>query len=518
MRLFRVMICGFVLLAGVGQISADKLDSILGKHINAIGGKEKIASITSQSGYYTVQYMGISGKAEIHVSFPGKYKMKMNLGPLSQVIGCDGVTGWKEEGGLVTVMNPAEMRPIINAMFFASFSYIIPNRIPGTIDYRGTEDLAGTTFHVLACFPEGGDSVICKINDETGLMDYQISYEGGVEMLNHVLEYREVDGVHISWKESMIGRNTPIQATQTTDSVFLNPHLPESLFDMPGQKGDDFNFGDAADSIVIPVNVANNHIFIQVNVNGQGPFTFLLDSGAGKMVLAKSLAERLNISASGPIAMRGIGGFGSVTIGSVDSLNLGKLGLYINRTMITDLSKFQTFDAGELDGILGYDFFVRFPMTLDFVEETMTLYNPGRKYRPVFENTVESELYFQIPLITAELNGRASKMLFDLGAQTGLLLFGRSLIDETLRDDLVSDSLRMSIMGVGGISSVNVSSLDSIRIGREIIDNPQIIWSDNTSELPFSGYVEGIIGTGILGQYKVFVDYGAGKIGLDRVD
>ncbi|MEZ5358792.1 MAG: retroviral-like aspartic protease family protein [Candidatus Zixiibacteriota bacterium] len=519
MNISRLILYGILLIVGIGSVSADEPDDILNKFIDAVGGLDKIAAVTSQSGYYTVDYMGLSGKAEILYSFPDKYYMKMEIGPMTQIMGCDGMTGWRvDDAGLVSIMSQAEMRPIVNALYYASYSYIIPNRIAGRIEYRGTEDMAGTLFHQLACYPEGGDSVFFKINDKTGLMDYQISYEGDVEMLNHSLEYRQIDGLTISWKETMMGRGTPITATQSIDSIFFNRHIPDSLFNMPGQRGIDYNFADEADSIVLPIHVHNDHVFLDIKIDGLGPFSFLLDSGAGKTVVAKSVADRLGIKASGPIAMRGIGGFGEVSIGEIDSLTLGKLSLHLDRTMIADLSMFHSFDAGELGGVLGYDFFVRFPMTLNFEGKTLTLYNPGKSYRPTFANMLESELYFQIPLIMVELNGRRSRMLFDLGAQTGILLFGQQIIDETLREDLMQDSTTLEIMGVGGVSSVFMSTLDSISIGTEKIQNPKIIWSDNAEELPFRGYIEGIIGTSILKRYKVYMDYQGGKIGLDPAD
>lgn len=517
MKSIRLLLCGILLCCNVAILHAGELEDVLHKHAEAMGGLDKLAAITTQTGYFTASYMGMPGKAEIYFSLPNKYYMKMNIGPMVQIIGCDGMTGWRvDDAGLVTLMTQAEMRPIVNALYFSSFSYVIPNRIKGQVEYRGTEDIAGTIYHKIVCFPEGGDSLIFKINDASGLIDYQISYESGIEMLDHIIEYRDVDGVKVPWEDSMIGRDTPIKADQMTDSIFFNRQLPDSIFSVPGQRGIDYDFADDADSIVLPITVSNDHVFLNVKINGQGPFTFLLDSGAAKTIIAKSLADRLHITTSGPIAMRGIGGFGSVSMGEIDSLSLGKLVLHIQRTMITDLSKFHSFDAGPLEGILGYDFFVRFPMTLDFKGKTLTLYNPDRDYRPKFANTLDAELYFQIPLITAKLDGHEAKMLFDLGAQTSILLFGRELIEKDLRDKLIKDSTTLEIMGVGGNSSVFISSLDSVTIGSEKIENPKIFWSDNAEEIPFHGYIEGIIGTGILSNYKVFLDYQRDKIGLDR--
>ena len=49
---------------------------------------------------------------------------------------------------------------------------------------------------------------------------------------------------------------------------------------------------DLPDSVTLPMNVSDNRAFIEVRLNGQGPFHFIIDSG-GSSILNSSIAKRL---------------------------------------------------------------------------------------------------------------------------------------------------------------------------------------------------------------------------------
>ncbi len=517
-RLF-VTLGAILILCLSSHCTAIDVDSLLHWHLEQVGGRQVVSAVTSESAYLAVDYMGMKGTVEMHFSFPYRYYMHIDLGMITSTLGCDGVTGWKVgEDGLVSTMSEAELLPIVNALFVSTYSYVLPNRIPGDVRYIESIDMAGTEHHILGCYPDAGDSIKIYINGETGLITSNSNIETGVEMISTVLEYREVDGIKIPWEDAMIGLNSPIKAWQRADSVFFNRSIPDSLFDMPGKSSIDYEFAGGAATVEIPLEIANDHIFLKARVNGKGPFTFLLDSGAGKSVLSRVIANELELNSSGEIASKGIGGFGSVTIGEIDSISLGDLTLSLDRIMITDLSQFRNFQVGAVQGIIGYDFFVRFPMVIDFESENMILVNPSREFRPEFENLIDAELYFQIPTIEAQLNGVTGRFLFDLGAQSGVLLYGGSALQESLIQDLGAGSDKFSILGIGGETEVSKTTLDSLRIGDVRIDDPEVIWSENPEEMPFPGYLEGIIGTRILSGFRLYIDYERGKIGLDKVN
>src|SRR5262245_20212298 len=62
-----------------------------------------------------------------------------------------------------------------------------------------------------------------------------------------------------------------------------------------------------------------------VSINGQGPFRFIIDTGANRSVLSRTLAERLGLAPSGEGVVHSIDGAEPATLVHVESLSFGDL-------------------------------------------------------------------------------------------------------------------------------------------------------------------------------------------------
>ena len=502
-----------IILLSHQSLRAIDVDSLLEKHMEALGGKERLSEITTTSSFISMDYMGLSGAGRVLYKLPLQCRVDLDLGVIEQKIGFDGLTGWMlDESGKVHEMSAEELKPFINDLFLASYAYLLTDRIPFTSRFVSEEKIDGAIYYQIALYPEGGDSVYIMINAETDMIDYRTSFDTGLRLVTHSTDFRPVDGIVMAWDEKTINIDGPISIHSIADSVLINRDLPDSLFAVPGESGIDFLFEENKDSLVIPIERINKHIYIEVRVNGTGPYKFLLDSGAGKNVLDDSLAHALGLSISGTIASRGIGGFGDIAIAGIDSLNIGGLSLHLKKALTTDLSPFARQSGKPIGGILGFDFFQRFPLRIDFMHNRLTIYNPNLRERLEARGMQDFDVYFQLPVFTAEVNGQKVRLLFDLGAQTGILLRHGSEFYE--RNKALADTISTfaEIMGVGGASRVKVSALDSIRLGDKVIEHPQALWTRENDDLPFPRFIEGILGISILENCQLFIDYGNKKI------
>src|SRR6266513_1406724 len=68
-------------------------------------------------------------------------------------------------------------------------------------------------------------------------------------------------------------------------------------------------------------------ILLPVRVNGEGPFEFILDTGAGTSLLSSDLAKKLNIKIISTKEEQSAGGKISVSLATVDSLAVGQVKL-----------------------------------------------------------------------------------------------------------------------------------------------------------------------------------------------
>jgi len=119
-------------------------------------------------------------------------------------------------------------------------------------------------------------------------------------------------------------------------------------------------------------------LMVPVFVNGQGPYDFILDTGATLTCVDPDLARDLALTdAPGQIG-GGItleGGVGAVRLVAVDSLRVGAANAMGLTGCVVDLSQFRAVGV-DADGLLGLNFLRVFRVTLDFQQNRMHLDTP----------------------------------------------------------------------------------------------------------------------------------------------
>ena len=88
-------------------------------------------------------------------------------------------------------------------------------------------------------------------------------------------------------------------------------------------------------------------ILLPVQVNGDGPFEFILDTGAGTSLLSSELAKKLKIKIISTKEGQSAGGKISVSLAKVDSLAVGQAKLDDVDVGIVDLDSHWEYDRHE---------------------------------------------------------------------------------------------------------------------------------------------------------------------------
>lgn len=84
----------------------------------------------------------------------------------------------------------------------------------------------------------------------------------------------------------------------------------------------------AEDAVIGPTRTDSiGRVVAPVTVNGQGPFRFIVDTGANRSVLSQALAERLGLSANGTGDVHSVHGVTPAPLVPVNSLSYGRLAL-----------------------------------------------------------------------------------------------------------------------------------------------------------------------------------------------
>lgn len=118
-------------------------------------------------------------------------------------------------------------------------------------------------------------------------------------------------------------------------------------------------------------------ILVPVHINGRGPYSFVLDTGATLTCMDQALATELSLpEEGGRIGFgAGVGGAGRMQLVHADSLRVGEARAEELTLCALDLSSAR--QAGiELDGLLGLNFLRSFRMGLDFERGVLSLQEP----------------------------------------------------------------------------------------------------------------------------------------------
>jgi hypothetical protein len=120
---------------------------------------------------------------------------------------------------------------------------------------------------------------------------------------------------------------------------------------------------------VAPLQMRGLMPVVEVKVNGQGPFAFMIDTGAGMQAdIDVSVAQRLNLRANGRVLSGDPSGINDteVSTATIDSLTLGRGGVEFRNVTAVVRPHRITKDYPDVDGILGFALFTEYLLTLDY--------------------------------------------------------------------------------------------------------------------------------------------------------
>lgn len=117
---------------------------------------------------------------------------------------------------------------------------------------------------------------------------------------------------------------------------------------------------------------------VPVHLNGEGPYRFVLDTGATLTCVDPSLAREMTLpERQGQVGVgASVSGSGQVQLVGVDTLRVGSARAYDLTVCTVDLQQLE--GAGlTVDGLLGLNFLRSFHVTLDFDRQVVALRAPA---------------------------------------------------------------------------------------------------------------------------------------------
>jgi predicted aspartyl protease len=175
---------------------------------------------------------------------------------------------------------------------------------------------------------------------------------------------------------------------------------------------------------------ASGRVTVPVRINGQGPFDFVVDTGANRTVISAELAARLALPPRGEAPIHGIVGVEPAPTALVDELTVG-----IVRSRRLRLPILPRARLG-VDGLLGVDVLRDRKVRIDFLKRELRIEasagtrspdlspldmrrNPGGSRTAEREVVVPAKFRFgQLIIVAADVAGRPVTAFLDSGSQS----------------------------------------------------------------------------------------------------
>jgi predicted aspartyl protease len=217
-----------------------------------------------------------------------------------------------------------------------------------------------------------------------------------------------------------------------------------------------------------------NRLFIDVRINDQGPFRFLVDSGADRSVVGSGLANRLQLPAGEDVRLQGMAGQATVRTAIIDRLLLGK----------SEVGPIRAPALSERDlgaqGLIGIDALAEQRLLLDFEARTITVQD-GRQaeVNAAGEIVVTARLRKgQLIITQASVGDQRISAVIDTGSEVTLgnmALRRRLLGNRPPREGAAKITL---ISVTGQTLEAEAAVLPRIRIGGVYLDNVVVAFAD----------------------------------------
>jgi hypothetical protein len=453
---------------------------------------------------YAYAAEGLTGRATSVVDpVTGAFLLEQAAGPVSVARGYDGELAWQRDFSGAHSPQAGGDKPALAA----NEAYRITNGW-----WRA--DRAGARIEPLACdamrvTPPGGKSFEAWFDPKTGLLSRireQQSFGSTIE--TRYGEYQDHRGWMLPARIEVI-TNDDASSPQTfaLDAV-EHPQRPPALFSMPRTQPTDWSL-PAAGSVTLPFRLLNNHVFVDVRIDGKGPFPFLVDTG-GHNILTTSTLNALGRISQGEGQSSGSGA-ASVSSGYAKVRSIDAGGAEVrDQTMVTlDFSP-RAVEGIEVGGMLGAEFLQRFVVRFDYGASTLTLIDPRRftvKDRAASGSAVPFTLYDHMPQVTGRFDAMPARFNIDTGSRSDVTMTRPFVARADLMRSYPKGITITDGWGVGGPARSRVIRAGSLALGPVVVPKPIAGLSAATRGAFSDVNYDGNVGSGLLKRFVATFEY-----------
>jgi hypothetical protein len=475
-------------------------------------GVASLAAVDTMRIDATVSAVGLNGTQTQYVDLrTGHFAETAKLAPLAQLDGYDGSVVWSgDQSQLVwNAGGDSDRASEINQAYLESYSLWKPQAGGAAVSWLGTKTDGGRAYDALKIQPVGSKVPFELWFDRTTHLPARALFVNGFTTAALTLSgYRRVNGLNFAYtlhSESSDGNNADTQVT----SVAFDPPGAQAALARPQTKPSDFSMQDGKASTTVPIELVENHVYLDVMLNGKGPYRFIFDSG-GSNIVDPAVAKGIGALGSGLAQGNGVGSQTvSISFARVAKLQVGDAVLTDQIFAVAPTRQGFGISAGRpVDGLIGWEVLARYVTTFDYAGSRVVLSMPASTQPPAGGHVVPFVLYGTQPQIACTIDGIPGECTIDTGARDTISFMTPFLAAHPQVAPATMTAVGVDGFGVGGpamgrLGRLQTVGIDDLQLTNLVADYPE----QNTGALT-APFVAANIGGNLLRRFTVTFDYG----------
>ncbi len=435
----------------------------------------------------------------------GRSLIRYSIGPITGAAGYDGKVVWTQDGAESPKIesNAVALELAANAAYRDKLAFWFPNRGRAKIEYKERAEAGGRKFDVVTLVPEGGRPFEFWIDTESKLIERLVEREAEVTRTEVYSDRKDVQGVRIPFEVHTSRGDPKFDETVKVRTLVYNEPIADVPFGPPDERVE-LSFPAGRASVEVPFEALSGHLFVQVMLDGRGPFRMLLDAG-GANVLSVQTASVL--AGAGKELQRNM---------IVSSTVIGGVELAGQRYIVADIDGFLRRVEGLTDvaGVLGLEWFGRMPIRVDYARSRIVLYEPSQWKQGVGVRVPVAESG-RLPLVKGSIDGVEGLFELDMGSRGSLTLAPAFAGKNELEKKLGAKNVAVTGADVNGAMHASLARGKMLKLGAVEVPNP-IVAIPKVEGVAVKTEVAGNVGFALMRQFAVTYDLPNDAIYFER--
>ena len=473
----------------------------------AVGDDGKPGTLDARFAYSGQGLTGVTRNTSDRAS--GAYVDSYDIGPMRGASGYDGRMAWMQDiSGAYTPQDGGDRLAVAtNEAYRNANLWWRPDHGGARVDFKGRETIDSAAAYHLALTPRGGKAFDAWFDAATFLLLRVDEQQQFLTITTRYRDFARKHGLRMAHTVTVDSGTGPagLQTMKLTH-FDIGPVRALSAYSRPVEAPTGAAIDGGAAETTVPIRLANNHVYVDALVNGKGPFPFIVDTG-GHTILTPSTVAALGLESQGSAPSAGAGEkIATNGYAKVREIAVGGMRMHDQTAFTLDFASRET-EGFEVGGMIGFEFFRRFAVRIDYGGGTMTIIDPAR-FDPKDAGTpIHFLFYDHLPQVEGRFGDLPGRFAIDTGSRTELNLTTPFVERARLRDAYPDGVLAVDGWGVGGPVKSHVVRGKSLTLGTVTVEGPVASLSTAKAGSFSDANYEGNVGSGFLKRFVVTFDY-----------